>query len=226
VYVDFDGTIVPCDATDFLFDRFALPQWREVEQEWQSGRIGSRECMARQGSLLRASPEELMSALGEIDIDPGFKGFVRGCAAKGVGVTIVSDGFDLAIDTLMKRNGIDVPFFANHLEPVGDRKWKVTFPHARDDCMALAGHCKCVRTEAHPRAIRVVVGDGRSDFCIAGRADLVFAKSKLLELCRANGTTHIPFRDFNEVAERLDTWLLGVPVSRHDDVTLKALDVG
>ena len=58
------GTIVPCDATDFLFERFALPEWREAEQEWQSGRIGSRECMARQGALLRASPEEVIVALG------------------------------------------------------------------------------------------------------------------------------------------------------------------
>ena len=57
VFVDFDGTIVPCDATDFLFERFALPEWRDVERDWQAGKIGSRECMTRQVDLLRATPE-------------------------------------------------------------------------------------------------------------------------------------------------------------------------
>jgi len=207
VFIDFDGTIVPCDATDFLFERFALPEWKSVEQEWQAGRIGSRECMARQGSLLRATKDEILEALKGIEIDPGFKPFIRWCRSNGIGTTIVSDGFDFVIEAVMRRHGIDIPFYANHLAPIGERSWKVTFPHSRESCTSLSGNCKCKRAEAHPRDIKVVVGDGRSDFCIAGQADLVFAKAKLLELCRANGTLHVPFRDFQEVKGRLESWL-------------------
>jgi hypothetical protein len=32
-----------------------IPSWRDVEEEWQAGEIGSRECMTRQVSLLRAT---------------------------------------------------------------------------------------------------------------------------------------------------------------------------
>ena len=165
--------------------------------------------MARQATLLRATPAELIAAVGEIGIDPGFVGFIETCARRGIATTIVSDGFDLVIQSMMQRFGIDIPFYANHLEPVGDRRWRVTFPHARDDCAALAGNCKCTRAKVVPRGIKVVVGDGRSDFCIAGHADLVFAKAKLLDLCRANGTVHFPFNDFFEVGARLDAWLGG-----------------
>ena len=227
VFIDFDGTIVPCDATDFLFERFALPEWREVELVWQAGKIGSRECMARQAALLRASPDQLAKAIDEIEIDPGFAKFVRDCNAAGIATTIVSDGFDLVIDAMMKRNGIKIPFFANHLEPTGNDRWRVTFPHARDNCVALAGNCKCTRATLAGRVIKVVVGDGRSDFCIAGQADLVFAKAKLLELCRANGTVHLPFKDFFEVGARLDTWLRGGSGAgaRVSDGAAKSLDV-
>ena len=53
VFVDFDGTIVPLDATNELLGRYADAEWLEIEEEWQAGRIGSRECMERQVALLR-----------------------------------------------------------------------------------------------------------------------------------------------------------------------------
>ena len=207
VFVDFDGTIAPCDATDMLFEQFADPSWRDVEEEWQAGKIGSRECMTRQVSLLRASPQELVAAASRVGVDRGFPSFVRECARNGFGMTVVSDGFDIVIDSVLRSAGLSVPFYANHLEPVGSDRWRVTFPSARSDCRVLAGNCKCSFTEPHFSSVKVVVGDGRSDFCIAGRADLVFAKGKLLELCRGNGTTHVPFNDFFEVTAGLGAWL-------------------
>lgn len=207
VFVDFDGTIVPCDATDVLFDRFASPAWRDVEADWQSGRIGSRECLARQAALMKATPAALDAAVDDLDIDVGFKTFLRTCREHGVTVSVISDGFDRVIARVLRRHGLSLPFTANRLEPVGDSGWRLGFPHAREDCRALAGHCKCATAHADSRGLEVVVGDGRSDFCVAGEADLVFAKSKLLELCRANGTPHEPFEDFFDVAEHLASWL-------------------
>jgi 2-hydroxy-3-keto-5-methylthiopentenyl-1-phosphate phosphatase len=61
VFVDFDGTISLEDTTDVILERFADPEWRKVESEWLAGVIGSRECLARQIDLVRATPEELDS---------------------------------------------------------------------------------------------------------------------------------------------------------------------
>ena len=208
-FVDFDGTIVPYDVTDFLLERFADPAWQEIEAEWLAGRIGSRECMARQVALLRATPAQVHDAISQLRIDPGFADFVRKCEQNGVGATIVSDGFDFVIERVLRNAGLEVPFFANHLEPVGADRWRVTFPTARSDCRALAGNCKCAFTEPYSSSVKVVIGDGRSDFCISGEADLVFAKGTLLDLCRSSGTPHYAFADFFDVTEKLGPWLSG-----------------
>jgi 2,3-diketo-5-methylthio-1-phosphopentane phosphatase len=220
VYVDFDGTIMQRDTTDVLLERFAMPQWHAVEEEWAAGRIGSRECMARQIALLRATPADLEAAIAELEIDPDFPGFLGHCRAQGLGVTIVSDGLDLVIASTLRRHGLDVPYFANHLVSDGGDRWHLEFPNARPACAAASGHCKCARTEAHADKMVVVIGDGRSDFCIAGRADLVLAKSKLIEECRSAGLPHVPFRGFHEAADLLRGWLAAGPGNTHHDIAL------
>lgn len=213
VFVDFDGTIVPCDATDFIFASFADDRWRDVEAEWQSGQIGSRECMSRQVALLKASPEEMLEAVSQIKVDPGFDTFVEDCRRHGIGMTVVSDGFDYVIERVLRNAGHPgIRFYANHLEPGQDGRWNVSFPYTREGCRALAGNCKCSFTEPHGNSLKIVVGDGRSDFCIAGEADLVFAKGTLLNLCQTNGTPHYPYGDFFTVTRQLGAWLRSAPV--------------
>lgn len=207
VFVDFDGTIVPQDVTDMLLERFAAPAWHDVEQEWQQGRIGSRECLARQVDLIRATPAELHAAISGITIDRGFPDFVETCSRYGVGISVMSDGFDLVIKQVLHRAGLPLATRANHLEHAGKGRWRVTFPLARDDCAVLAGNCKCEATRPFGDAVKIVIGDGLSDFCLAGRADIVFAKGRLLEQCREAGTMHHPFTDFFQVGERLTCWL-------------------
>jgi len=208
VFVDFDGTIVPCDATDLILETFADSGWHDIEQEWQAGRIGSRECMTRQISLLRATPEQMLAKIEEIDVDPGFATFVAECERNNIGITVVSDGMDFVIERVLRNAGHpQLKFFANHLEHTGGDRWRLTFPNARSDCRVLAGNCKCSFTAPHASSVKVVVGDGRSDFCVAGQADLVFAKGTLLALCEKDGLTHYPYSDFFTVTRQLGQWL-------------------
>ena len=43
VFCDFDGTITQLDVTDQILSQLAHPSWREVEQQWMQGLIGSRD---------------------------------------------------------------------------------------------------------------------------------------------------------------------------------------
>jgi len=204
--LDFDGTVAPDDPTDRLLDSFARPEWRTIEAEWQAGRMTSRECMQRQVALLRATPDQLDAAIRTIGIDPGFYGFVSLCRRRGVGVAIVSDGFDRVVRAVLERAGLAVPFFANSLEWQGANRWRLALPHARADCRSGAANCKC----AHgPRGDEgcVVVGDGRSDFCMAVRARFVIAKGALAEFCHTRGLAHASFRNFDDATHRLTEWL-------------------
>lgn len=207
VFVDFDGTIAPVDTTDLLLERFAAPAWRDIEDEWKAGRIGSRECMVRQIDLVRATPAEMDGFIRTVEIDQGFQPFVRLVRRLGHALVVVSDGLDRTIRTVLDRSDIDVPYFANHLQWRGGDRWRLAFPHARSDCSSLSGNCKCSFAEGRPRELNILVGDGRSDFCLAGRADLVLAKSSLLDHCRKSALPHIAFSNFGEATELLAAWL-------------------
>ena len=54
----------------------------------------------------------------------------------------------------------------------------------------------------------VYVGDGRSDFCVSSRADILFAKGALADHCAAQGRSYFPFDTFHDVRRRL-TMLVG-----------------
>jgi 2-hydroxy-3-keto-5-methylthiopentenyl-1-phosphate phosphatase len=210
VFVDFDGTISVGDTTDLILESFADPSWRTIETDWVAGRIGSRECLARQIDLVRASPETLDAFARAAAIDPHFSAFAALCATHRLPVAVVSDGLDRIAGTMLARAGLALPIVANHLEWVGGDRWRLGFPHAREDCRATAGHCKCATIAAEPAGLRILIGDGRSDFCAAAAADLVIAKGALAVYCGKNGIAFEPFIDFAGASTILARWLVAL----------------
>lgn len=199
ILCDFDGTITPDDVIDGLLERFGLPGWQQLEDDWRAGRIGSRECMQRQVALLDVSARELDDYLDGVPVDPAFGDFVAAARAAGHGVSIVSDGIDYAIHRILARHRLgDLRVSANHLEQAASaRSWRLASPFSSTSC--LSGTCKCelVQTARGSADVPVLlVGDGRSDFCASESVDFVFAKSKLIEHCRATGTAHTPVTGF------------------------------
>lgn len=213
IICDFDGTIAVDDVTDILLERFALPQWRDIEADWLDGRIGSRECMLRQVELLRASPKELDACLDRVAIDSGFAAFVALADRLGCELRVVSDGLDYAINRILSRHRLGhLPVLANRLEQVGDAHWRLAFPHANEGCAKGSGTCKCRIATGEDRAdlpLRLLIGDGASDYCATNAVHMVFAKDKLLAYCRANDLAHVAFADFTEAARLLEALVCG-----------------
>ena len=207
VFVDFDGTIASLDTTDLLLERFAAPAWRQIEEDWKAGLIGSRECMVRQIDLVRATPAELDDFIAQIEIDRHFPLFVDLCLDQGHDLTVVSDGLDRTVAAVLKRHELELAFYANRLEWQGGDRWRLRFPYARSDCRSLSGNCKCQFAESARLHLHLVVGDGRSDFCIARRADLVLAKGALLPHCVEAGLPVRAFETFEDAAGLLAGWL-------------------
>jgi 2,3-diketo-5-methylthio-1-phosphopentane phosphatase len=205
ILLDFDGTIAIEDTTDLLLERFAEPGWRDIEAEWEAQLIGSRECMSRQVDLVRASADEIEDFIAGIHIDPGFSRFVEACLAARFSVTVVSDGLDHIVRGVIGRTGIDLPIAANRLEHQGGDRWRLGFPFANGNCASAAGNCKCAQGASIAGA-RIVVGDGRSDFCAANGADYVYAKGRLQAHCRENGIAHAAISDLNDATRVFKAW--------------------
>jgi 2-hydroxy-3-keto-5-methylthiopentenyl-1-phosphate phosphatase len=212
VVCDFDGTIALDDVTDSLLLRFARPGWRELEAAWESGRISARTCMAGQVALLDCSRDELEAHVAGIAIDPAFRAFVAAVHAAGASLTIASDGLDAVIAAMLARVAVpELEVRASRLLQLGPREWGLSFPHARADCTSGAATCKCACLRDDDGGPTLLVGDGASDFCVAGRVELTFAKSALRDHCVDLGLPHRPIADF---ADALAAWrelVVGAP---------------
>ena len=201
IQCDFDGTISVDDVTDAMLERFARPGWREIEAEWEAGRIGSGECMKRQVALLDMSSAELDDFLAGVTIDPHFHSFVTAAKRLGIALQVVSDGIDRAIHSVLALHGLDgLPVYANHLVQLDERRWRLTSPNAAATCVSACGTCKCELLAHHTATSHKVlfVGDGRSDFCVAAKADFVLAKSRLIDHCVREGIPHAAFGNFED----------------------------
>lgn len=201
IYCDFDGTISKPDSFDYLLSKLADPLWEQVEARWEAGEISARECMSTQTQLIKGGWQAVAAVLDTIEVDPTFPQFVRWCKATGRTLYVVSDGLDRVIEYVLAKAGLTVDgIWANHLvEDEVTGGFLLQSPFAAPDCPQ--GVCKCqLLTRTPSDILKVVIGDGRSDFCWASGADLLFAKSKLLQHCLDNNIDHIPFDDFASIS--------------------------
>jgi 2,3-diketo-5-methylthio-1-phosphopentane phosphatase len=214
VFADFDGTITLDDTTDAILRQFAGNEWEEAEARWVTGSIGSRQCLAEQVALIQAEEAAIDRVASRFTIDPYFPQFVGECARLGLPLTIVSDGFDRIVRSTLNRYGLGrLPIKANSLQYRGSGRWALDFPHGQRNCRSLSGTCKCAVSRlasAGPgddRDLRLLIGDGRSDHCLADDADFVFAKAGLKKYCRLRNIPHRPFHSFAEVCGLLSLLL-------------------
>jgi 2,3-diketo-5-methylthio-1-phosphopentane phosphatase len=208
ILCDFDGTVALDDVVDSLLERYGLAGWETLEQRWRDGQIGSLECMRGQVELLDVGLDELHAYLDSVVIDPAFPEFVTRARALAMPIRIVSDGLDYVIRRILARHGLgDLPIVANELLAADvPRRWRLNAPFAAPGCRSAT--CKCVQVQSareESSNLSLLIGDGASDFCVAGQADFVFAKDRLVEYCRLEGIPHRPIRGFADAIRLLST---------------------
>jgi len=211
--IDFDGTLARKDTVDTLLEKFAPATWKDVEQDWLDERITAVECMGRQIRMVRADRETLEDFFLSIELDASFLPFYQH-VHRYAAVAIVSDGLDYPIQVATRKAGLpNIPVFANRLHFVAEGI-DISFPHLDAHCTAGNGVCKCAvaRDLAQPLGgIMVLVGDGKSDTCLAHQADVVFAKKSLLTYCQEHDVPHIPFDSFDDVLAVVGKWATHPP---------------
>jgi 2-hydroxy-3-keto-5-methylthiopentenyl-1-phosphate phosphatase len=206
--IDFDGTVAPTDTVDDLLEKFADPVWRQVEEQWVNGQINSQECMAAQLALVAADRPVLEEFFQSVAVDPAFPAFAR-YAATFADLAIVSDGLDYPIELALRTLDIPpIPVYANTLA-FRAGGLAISFPYSDATCAVQSGVCKCAvsrAVDAGRELTTVLIGDGRSDRCIARQARFVFAKGSLLTFCREENIRCMPFDSFADVLAVIRGW--------------------
>lgn len=205
--IDFDGTLSVGDTVDAMLERFASPEWKVVEQDWLDGHITAVQCMQKQMRMVRSDHVSLENFFRGIQLDASFLPFYKHVSQFSK-VAVVSDGLDHAIKVAMKNAALpELPVYANklHFVPHGiDISW----PHKDPTCIAGNGVCKCaVARDLSCGDKRIIlVGDGKSDACLAKEADVVFAKGSLIKYCEKHEIPHFKFQTFADVLVKVKTW--------------------
>jgi len=183
VFFDFDNTITPFDVIDDIVERFSINEkWRKIEKDWKRGKIGSKECLKRQFAQVRVKKDAFIRYLSKIKIDKYFPRILAFLKQRKASACIVSDSSFFIINNILKNNGIKgVKVYSNKLK-FDEDKLILEFPHFNKRCPKCA-NCK----KSHllkggiDDKIIIYIGDGLSDICAAGCADIVFAKASLLK---------------------------------------------
>lgn len=206
VFIDFDGTITTEDVGDAIFRKFGDSLKADtIINDLHNNKISSRECWDLLCSLINNIDEnELNEFIDSIEIDNYFHTFVNFCEANKIDLFILSDGFDYYIKRILEKQNLShLKFFANTLEIVKG-KFIPKYPFYNPE----------YRTSANPKRNHIIdnssdddytfyIGDGNSDKDSAQYCDYIFAKNGLLKFCELERISYYPFKNFNDVTERI-----------------------
>jgi 2-hydroxy-3-keto-5-methylthiopentenyl-1-phosphate phosphatase len=202
VFVDFDGTITLRDTNEAILVRFTDGErWKVIEEEWVRGRISSQEHFRQHFDLIETDLDSLVSYVrNEGAIDPAFHDFVKYCGERQMELMILSDGFDVFIETVLSRERLThVPFTCNKLER-SNGSWHFTFQQdsrggGRDWKQSVVEHYRDLGYRA------VCIGDGLSDRGAITASDMAFVKkgSELDSWCNQQRIACPRFESFQDL---------------------------
>jgi 2-hydroxy-3-keto-5-methylthiopentenyl-1-phosphate phosphatase len=208
ILCDFDGTITTEDTLVKILDRFTGGAWRIIGKKILDNELGAKIGLKLEFGLCdpkNVTKEAVVQMLNEeINIDPYFKPFLEFCKNNIYEFIIVSGGFSLCIDTILKKYGLgNLPYYANKIL-FEKRNIDIDYPYPSNKCDEC-GNCKTMHLERYRKMgyYIIYIGDSITDRCPAKHADLVFSKGRLSDYCVKENIAHINYETFADIQEYL-----------------------
>ena len=204
IQCDFDGTITEEDQAFLILDAFARGNWRQLLTEYREGRMSVGSFNARAFAMVKADRQTLVNFVKQTaKIRHGLHDLLAYCRQEGVQFTIVSNGLDFYINTILTSIGVEnVEVFAAQSQFINGG---IEVKYIGPDGSHLDNNFKEAFTRSFlAKGYRIIyVGNGPSDVFPAEHAHHVFAREELLDLCKQKGLKCLPFADFNDILRDL-----------------------
>ena len=207
VQLDFDGTVTEEDVSFLLLDTYVGSKWRDMLDEYTSGRIPVGTFNKRVFSMMKADKQTMLDLIFSSDrvkIRPGFRELIDYCRSKDYKVVIASNGLIFYIEAILKSlrlDGIEVFAAQNQFSPDG---MKVQYIGPDGNEME-AGFKEAYTALLKRKGYSIIyVGNGISDIYPSRESIKVFATGDLLEKCREEQLECTPFNDLHDIVRGLE----------------------
>ncbi|HMS66080.1 MAG TPA: MtnX-like HAD-IB family phosphatase [Ignavibacteria bacterium] len=232
IYCDFDGTITKNDVWintigSFIKDK---EKFNIICDDFYSQKIGTRECNKRQLELVEDfSIEKFNEVIGREEIDDHFKDFVSFCKESDIEIIVVSGGLDHYIRQILKREKLDLKFYSCKMIWNEEQKelscgFIYTDEYCRS-CETCKRNILINNTNDLENEISVYIGDGVSDYCVSGFADIVFAKGRLASYCWKNNITYFDYKDFSDIKNKIMKLISQNKVKQRQEAKVRRKDI-
>lgn len=219
VLVDFDGTAAAQNVAETLLERYGAgtissdDTWKAHREAFRNGEMTLREYQERAFNGVDVTLQTMGDGLkGLCWPREGFEEFVRFCNANEIQMTIVTNGLEFYVHSVLEHAGLDrLPVCAVACEGP-PHNLRYAYPFDTPECWEW-GNCKCrvlEESRSSGDVKTVMIGDGWSDYCAARLADVAFARATMRTHCDANGVPYIPFEDFHDVLAAFKEGIPGV----------------
>jgi len=209
IFTDFDGTVTLFDVWMEIGDIFIRDKdtWTQTIRKFENQEICTRECFIKECELMvDFDLDTFDKVIARQRLDPKFPDFYEYCKSNNFPITILSEGMDYYISGVLKKYGLDIPFYSNRIIISEDKKsFEIDFPYSDSDCTKCGTSKRNIlMNNTADDEISVYIGDGFSDTCVVNYADIVFAKRSLASYCWKNNITYFEFQTFGDIIKKID----------------------
>lgn len=207
IFVDFDGTITQQDVGEAIFNKFGDSNKVDVIiKNLLEDKISSRQCWDELcDSAGAVKLNELIDFINTMEIDKSFISFTEFCIENDLEMVVLSDGFDLYINQVFKKYGIEkINYYSNNLNVNDDGRLSAEYPYYDADSPTSA-NCKKnhIINHSSDEDYTIYIGDGNSDKDAAQYCDFIFAKNDLARFCSMERISFYPFNTFDDVKNKI-----------------------
>ena len=202
---DFDDTAAQQNVAHLVLDRFSEVDWRPLLDKFRQGSIKPKDYFEMPFRPITAAKHDMQAYVRETArLRPGFPELADFCIGGGIELAVVTHGLDFYVEALLERANLQrLPTYAVGAR-FSNQGIEFEYRYTRESCTEW-GNCKCSIVDSYrERGYQVYyAGDGISDYCPARRADFVFARSQLLDMCLKESLPSRELRDFFDVLDYL-----------------------
>ncbi len=206
IAIDFDGTITQHDTLHLIVDRYGdRSVWDRLTPDVMAGRVSVEEAMQAEFATVRATPGQVLDLVrAEAGIRDGFVSFVEWARGAGHEVHVLSNGFRTVIEDTLSRAGLGDLAFCSHDAEFSEDGTRLIWADRGERCELCNRPCKRFDLAGLHTGLPVAyIGDGVSDRCVCGAADVVFARAELADWLQDAGRRFIAFESFDHVRDAL-----------------------